>query len=171
MIKRATNTETLQNPNPSCALSTARSVAATLASRSLAEAFRSIRPARHPANAEDIEPSAPNDRYTVDMPRAAPSASGPPAKSIRPREHRRGNRQPLGVIGTLTEANSDKQLDVNVLNVSLHGCAFRSPVPHRPGSSYAMRIGTGPLHLTSTIRIISSRDRSDGFYDIGAKFV
>ena len=29
----------------------------------------------------------------------------------------------------------------------------------------------GPLHLTSTIRIISSRDRADGFFDIGAKFI
>ena len=39
------------------------------------------------------------------------------------------------------------------------------------GAIYTMRIGTGPLHLTSTIRIISSRDRADGFFDIGAKFV
>ena len=105
------------------------------------------------------------------MSRAAFSASAPPVDSIRPRERRRGNRQPLGVVGTLTEANSDKQLDVSVLNVSLHGCAFRSPVPHRPGSVYKMRIGSGPFHLTSTIRVISSRDRADGFYDIGAKFV
>jgi hypothetical protein len=37
--------------------------------------------------------------------------------------------------------------------------------------NYTMRIGTGPLHLTSTIRIISSRGRADGFFDVGAKFV
>ena len=91
--------------------------------------------------------------------------------SIRPKERRRGNRQGLGVVGMLTEANSDKQLEVTVLNVSLHGCAFRAPVPYRPGATYTMRIGTGPLHLTSTIRIISSRDRADGYFDIGAKFV
>ena len=71
----------------------------------------------------------------------------------------------------LTEANSDKPLEVSVQNVSLHGCAFRAPVAYRPGVVYTMRIGTGPLHLTSTIRIISSRDRADGNFDIGAKFV
>jgi len=95
----------------------------------------------------------------------------PPQPSIRPKERRRGNRQSLGVVGTLTETNSDKPLDVNVLNVSLHGCGFRAPVAYRPGAVYTMRIGSGPLHLSSTIRIISSRDRADGFFDIGAKFV
>ena len=56
-------------------------------------------------------------------------------------------------------------------NVSLHGCAFTAPVGFRPGATYNMRIGTGALHLSSTIRIISSRDRIDGLFDIGAKFV
>jgi hypothetical protein len=91
---------------------------------------------------------------------------------IKPRERRRGMRQPLGVVGLLSETGSpDKPLEVSVLNVSLHGCAFTAPVPFRPGTTYTMRIGTGPLHLTSTLRIISSRDRADGMYDIGAKFV
>ena len=105
------------------------------------------------------------------MARAAASPSVHPNIPIPPRERRRGNRQPLGVTGILTEANSDKQLEVSVLNVSLHGCAFRAPVAYRPGAAYTMRIGAGPLHLTSTIRIISSRDRADGFFDVGAKFV
>ena len=95
----------------------------------------------------------------------------PPITPIAPRERRVENRQPLGVLGVLTEINSDKQLDVSVLNVSPQGCAFRAPVAYRPGTTCTMRIGSGPLHLTSTIRIISSRDRADGFFDIGAKFV
>ena len=95
----------------------------------------------------------------------------PPITPIAARERRVENRQPLGVLGVLTELNSDKQLDVSVLNVSQHGCAFRAPVAYRPGTTYTMRIGSGPLHLTSTIRIISSRDRADGFFDIGGKFV
>ena len=100
----------------------------------------------------------------------ARAATGPTAP-IPPRERRRENRNQLGVLGILTEANSDLRLEVSVLNVSLHGCAFRTPVAYRPGATYTMRIGAGPLHLTSTIRIISSRDRADGFFDIGAKFV
>jgi hypothetical protein len=96
----------------------------------------------------------------------------PAPTPIRPRERRRGNRQPLGVSGLVTEPNApDKPLEVSVLNVSLHGCAFRSPVAFRPGGTYSMRIGTGPLHLTSTIRVVSSRDRADGTFDVGAKFV
>ena len=101
----------------------------------------------------------------------ARAATGPTYIPIRPRERRKGNRQPLGVVGTLTESNSDLQLDVTVLNVSLQGVAFRAPVAYRPGAVYMMRIGTGALKLASTIRIISSRDGADGFFDIGAKFV
>ena len=91
---------------------------------------------------------------------------------IRPRERRRDKRQPLGVVGLVTEPSApDKPLEVSVLNVSLHGCAFTAPVGFRPGATYNMRIGSGHLHLSSTIRIISSRDRADGQFDIGAKFV
>ena len=105
------------------------------------------------------------------MARVATGPVPPNSVPIRPRERRRGNRQALGVSGILTQPNSDKQLEVSVLNVSLHGCAFRAPVSYRPGDTYLMRIGAGPLHLTSTIRIISSRDRADGQFDVGAKFV
>jgi hypothetical protein len=91
---------------------------------------------------------------------------------IKPRERRSAKRQPLSVLGVLTEANApDKPLEVAVSDVSLHGCSFRAPVPVRAGGVYTMRIGTGGLHLTSTLRIISSRDRADGFFDVGAKFV
>ena len=99
------------------------------------------------------------------------ASSGIPVTPIPARDRRRGNRQPLGVVGILTELNSDKQLQVSVLNISPQGCAFRAPVMFRPGVVYIMRIGAGPLHLTSTIRIISSRDGADGLFDVGAKFV
>ncbi|HYO10869.1 MAG TPA: hypothetical protein VER17_18030 [Tepidisphaeraceae bacterium] len=109
--------------------------------------------------------------------RATSGATAPPpphttTAPIRPRERRKGNRSPLGVIGVLTEAHAaDKQLEVDILNVSPQGCAFRAPVAYRPGATYTMRIGTGPLHLASIIRIISSRTRADGSFDVGAKFV
>ena len=96
----------------------------------------------------------------------------PAAQSVRARERRRNRREQLTVLGVLTEPNSpDKPLEVAVVNVSPTGCAFRSPVAFRPGAVYAMRIGTGTVRLTSTLRIISSRDRSDGLFDVGAKFV
>ena len=81
-----------------------------------------------------------------------------------------GARQPMEAVGLITEIEGDKQLQVTIVNISAHGCGFRSPVPFRPGVVYTMRIGTGPLYLASTLQIVSSRDRSDGFFDVGAKF-
>ena len=103
-------------------------------------------------------------------------ATGPAPRSVesaRPRDRRHGgSRQSLEMLGLLIDARTpDNQLEVAVLNVSPAGCAFRSPVAFRPGAVYTMRIGTGPLHLTSTIRIISSRGRADGLYEVGARFV
>ena len=108
-------------------------------------------------------------------------ATGPVAKkspfadrpaAAEPRERRRGARQPLEMLGVVAEPVApDKPLEVAVLNVSLHGCAFRAPVEFRKGALYTMKIGTGSLHLTSTVRIVSSRERDDGTWDIGAKFV
>lgn len=107
---------------------------------------------------------------TGPIPRSA--STEPAAGPALARERRRGNRQPLEVLGVLTDPKApDKTLEVAVIDVSLSGCGFRSPVAFRPGAVYQMRIGTGPLHLTSTLRIISSRDRADGMYDVGAKFV
>ena len=81
-----------------------------------------------------------------------------------------GARQPMEALGVLGDIDGDKQLEVTIVNLSPHGCGFRSPVPFRPGATYTMRIGTGPLYLSSTLQIVSSRDRSDGCFDIGAKF-
>jgi hypothetical protein len=76
----------------------------------------------------------------------------------------------MEALGVLTNIDGDKHLEVTITDLSPHGCGFRSPVPFRPGATYTMRIGTGPLYLASTLQIVSSRDRSDGFYDVGAKF-
>ena len=56
-------------------------------------------------------------------------------------------------------------------NVSLGGVGFRSPIAFKPGAEFTLRIGSGPLHLQSKLRIISSRTREDGTYDVGGKFV
>ena len=107
---------------------------------------------------------------TGPIPKKSPFADR--VEAIQPRERRRGARQPLEMVGVVAEPVApDKTLDVAVLNVSLHGCAFRAPVEFRKGALYTMKIGTGALHLTSTVRIVSSRERDDRTWDIGAKFV
>ncbi len=89
-------------------------------------------------------------------------------------ERRRSLRHPLGATGTvvLDESPIDpRQLQVMVMNVSLHGVGFRSPVEFREGDTFQVRIGAGPLHLASKFQVVSSRMRGDGTWDIGGKFV
>ena len=97
------------------------------------------------------------------MPRAAATAA---ADSIP-----RSCPQPFDALGVLTEMDGDKQLQVTVTTLGADGCTFRSPVPFRPGETYTLRIGTGPLYLASTLKIIASRGRSDGKFDVAASFL
>ena len=89
-------------------------------------------------------------------------------------ERRKSTRQPLGAVGLLSaegESQFKNQLEVLVLDVSLGGVGFRAPVAFRVGATYALRIGSGPLHLKARLRIVSSRNRDDGMFDVGAKFI
>ncbi|HEV2296659.1 MAG TPA: PilZ domain-containing protein [Tepidisphaeraceae bacterium] len=89
-------------------------------------------------------------------------------------ERRRSIRHPLGATGTVTlddSATDPRQLQVMVMNVSLHGVGFRSPVEFREGGVFQVRIGAGPLHLSSKFEVVSSRMRGDGTWDVGGKFV
>jgi hypothetical protein len=36
---------------------------------------------------------------------------------------------------------------------------------------FQVRIGAGPLHLSSKFQVVSSRMRDDGTWDVGGKFV
>ena len=102
----------------------------------------------------------------------------PPATKPLPRagsnERRRSIRHPLGACGVISldlNAADPKQLQVMVINVSLHGVGFRSPVVFEVGERHAMRIGAGPLHLSSNFEVVNVIHREDGMYDVGAKFV
>jgi hypothetical protein len=39
------------------------------------------------------------------------------------------------------------------------------------GGVFQVRIGAGPLHLSSKFQVVSSRMRDDGTWDVGGKFV
>jgi hypothetical protein len=83
----------------------------------------------------------------------------------------RSQPQPFDALGVVTEIDGDKQLQVTVVTLAADGCTFRSPVPFRPGETCTLRIGTGPLYLASTLKIVASRDRTDGMFDVAASFV
>ena len=110
------------------------------------------------------------DRHPTTAPK---NATGRPADEGGI-ERRRSIRHPLGATGTVTldeHATDPRQLQVMVLNVSLHGVGFRSPVEFTEGAIHQMRIGAGPLHLSSKFEVVSSRRREDGTWDVGGTFV
>jgi hypothetical protein len=97
-----------------------------------------------------------------------------PQKRPAVQDRRRSPRVPLGAVAILVPDLDNVPhvpLQVLVINVSVHGVGFRSPVSFDPGRTYRLRIGTGPLFLTSRMRIASSRLRPDGSYDVGAQFI
>ena len=96
----------------------------------------------------------------------------------RPGDDRRDqHRRPLFATGQITLDDGDtnptspKRIQVDVLNVSKTGVGFRAPLGFGPGATHHLRIGTGPLYLSSHLQIVTSRQRDDGSYDVGARFV
>ena len=115
------------------------------------------------------------DRHPTSSPNPATSGAAAADGSHRGViDRRRSIRHPLGATGTVTfdDGSPDpRQLQVMVLNVSLHGVGFRSPVEFQEGATFQMRIGAGPLHLSSKFQVVSSRPREDGTWDVGGRFV
>ena len=115
---------------------------------------------------------------TATAPRPPRPSVAPPTVGPLPRagssERRRSMRHPLAASGLITldpTAADPKQLQVMIINVSLHGVGFRSPAGFTVGDRHSVRIGAGPLHLSSNFEVVNVCERQDGMYDVGAKFV
>jgi hypothetical protein len=126
----------------------------------------------------ETRPAADKGYMTTTATRPVRPSVAPPAAAPLPRagssERRRSMRHPLAASGMISldpEALEPKQLQVIIINVSLHGVGFRSPVGFVIGDRHAVRIGAGPLHLSSNFEVVNVHEREDGMYDIGAKFV
>jgi hypothetical protein len=87
-------------------------------------------------------------------------------------DRRRSTREPVVTLGTIRPLNHDDAATEQVLvtNVSLHGVGIRSSRALPIGTSWMIEIGVGPLHLTSRLRVVRTRVRTDGTYDIGGEF-
>lgn len=85
----------------------------------------------------------------------------------RRQEHRRSIGA-LAAIRRVVDGESLDRLDIVVRDVSPHGLGLRSPVPLPGGATYRLELGTEEdVH----IRIVHSRRRFDGTYDVGAHCV
>lgn len=77
----------------------------------------------------------------------------------------------LSQIGTGTvggESDGDVALDIR--NIVIQGVTFRSPRSISPGTIRQLRMENDQATLTSKIRVVSCRLRSDGTFDIKAEF-
>ena len=83
-------------------------------------------------------------------------------------DRRRDIRQPSGQPATASRLIGGKELDrheVLVSDISKRGVGLRSPIPLDKGCEYKLQIlGEHPW----IIRVVRSRPRLDGSYDVGA---
>lgn len=81
---------------------------------------------------------------------------------------RTGLRSALLAEGTVADPTGDVEADVT--NVVLHGVSFRSARPLPPGSLLQLRAGGADARLSSSVRVVACRLRSDGTFDVKAEF-
>jgi hypothetical protein len=103
-----------------------------------------------------------------------PPAQTPPTGA----ERRRSRRVPVTMPATLTPIESmdaattatTTVLELQVRNVSLHGAGLRSAAPMAADEVYHLDMGPGPLKLHARVRVVASRLRRDGMWDVGVEF-
>ena len=83
-------------------------------------------------------------------------------------DRRRESRKPSGAPATASRLINGREFDrheVLVSDVSNRGVGLRSPIPLEKGGIYSLR----PLgEEASLIRVVRSRKRGDGAFDVGA---
>jgi hypothetical protein len=98
-----------------------------------------------------------------------PPAQTPPTGA----ERRRSRRVPVTMPATLTPIEGKDPsaiLELQVRNVSLHGAGLRSAAPLAVDEVYHLDMGPGPLKLHARVRVVASRQRRDGTWDVGVEY-
>lgn len=96
---------------------------------------------------------------------------------------RRSTREEVVILGRLARlpddcddtpdgfADLDHAVQVLVTDVSLHGCAFRTPAEISRAGYYVIDLRVGPMRLRSRLRIARLATAEDGVNTCGAEFV
>ena len=85
-------------------------------------------------------------------------------------DRRAGDRRTAGVSATVARVINGIEVNafnVRICDVSFRGVGIRSALPLDAATVYRLRIATGFQML---IRIVRSRARRDGMYDVGALY-
>jgi hypothetical protein len=86
-------------------------------------------------------------------------------------DRRQSRRHTVTLPATLTATDgTDRRLEVRVRDISLHGAGLRSDVPTEVGGEWHLDVGAGLLKLHARVRIVNSRIRRDGSWQMGATF-
>jgi hypothetical protein len=70
-----------------------------------------------------------------------------------------------------TELSPDVAHKVWVTNISLGGLAFRTRRQYEAGQSFHIQLEAGPIDMNCPIKIIWSRQNSEGSFEVGAEFI
>jgi hypothetical protein len=98
----------------------------------------------------------------------------PPAAAGQNR--RRSFRRPLGTVATIARllgGETLNRLQVLIVDVSNEGVGLRSPIGLIRDGVYRLQIGHADAtdSLESLIRVVTSRSRPNGTFDVGARYI
>ena len=88
-------------------------------------------------------------------------------------ERRRSPRQRRQTTAWLSTANGSrtgKGQQVRVKDLSLHGVGYVADVEQHKHDTFWMVIADNSLRLSTRLRVIATRVREDGKWDVGAEF-
>jgi hypothetical protein len=86
-------------------------------------------------------------------------------------EKRASERSSLFAAAVLYTEVSPVTHKVWVTNISLGGLAFRTRREYEAGQTFHIRLQAGPIDMDHPIKVIWSRQNSDGFYEVGVEFI
>ncbi len=90
-----------------------------------------------------------------------------------PQDRRRSARQNRELPAWLSDQSGGRrpqQQRVSVTDMSLHGCGFVASEKPEMGASHWIVIAAENLHVSTRLRVVNIRERTDGGFDVGAEF-
>lgn len=96
-----------------------------------------------------------------------------PAKSVSQADRRRSARQDRNLPAWLSDQSGGRrpqQQRVSVTDMSLHGCGFVASEKPELGASHWIVVAAENLHVSTRLRVVNVRERTDGAFDVGAEF-
>jgi hypothetical protein len=92
----------------------------------------------------------------------------------KPQDRRRSIRAPVGTVASIRQVVNAVELNpvhVLVTDVSGGGLGLRCPISLVRGGLYRVEIENHCEPNTANVKVVSSRRRRDGSYDIGTRYV